>query len=349
MLKLSLCDYSDAYILVKGNITITTVSPTAANPNDNDKEVVFKDCVPFTDCISEINNTQIDNAKDIDVVMPMYNLIEYSYNYSKTSGSLWQYFRDEPALTDAGTIANFHATKKSASVKFKQKITGKTADGSTKDIEIMVPLKYFSNFWRTLEMSLINCEINLISIWSEKCVLTKDAKATTFAIKDTKLYVPVVFLSTQDNAKLLRQLKSGFKRTVNWNKYQSKVSIQAPNPYLDFLIDPSFQGVSRLFENEDDRTVHTKYYLPTVKIKDYNVMIDRQNFFDNPVKNDLRRYDNIRKRRFGQRDDYNTGCLLDYNYFNNYYKMIAIDLSKQQALEADPKAIQQINFTGNLA
>ena len=147
----------------------------------------------------------------------------------------------------------------------------------------MVPLKYLSNFWRTLEMPLINCEINLILTWSDKCVLSNDTKATTFAIAGTGLYVPIVTLSTQDNAKLLEQLKSGFKRTVNWNKYQPKVSPEKPNQYLDFLIDPSFQRGNRLFvlsfENEEDRTVHTKYYLPPVEIKDCNVMIDGKNFF----------------------------------------------------------------------
>ena len=132
-------------------------------------------------------------------------------------------------------------------------------------------------------MSLINCEINLIFTWSEKCVLSNDTKATTFAITDTKRIVPVVILSTQDNAKLLEQLKSGFKRKINLNKYEPKVLAQAPNSYLDFLINPSFQGVNTLFvfsfKIKDGRTVHTKYYLSTVEIKDYNVKIDRLYFF----------------------------------------------------------------------
>ena len=129
--------------------------------------------------------------------------------------------------------------------------------------------------------------------------------------------------------------------------------MQVLNPYLDFLIDPIFQGVNRLFvlsfENKEDRTVQTKYFLPNVEIKDYNVMIDGTKFFDQSVKNDLRTFDNIQKIAIGQGDDYTTGCLLDYNYFNNYYKMISIDLSKQQALDADSKAIKQTNFTANLA
>ena len=224
----------------------------------------------------------------------MNHLIEYN-NYSKTSGRLWQYYRDEPALTDADTIPNFHAANDSTSFKFKQKMC-KGANGR-KDVKIIVPLKYLSNFWRTLEMSLINCEINPVLTWSQKCVLSNDTKAITFAITDTKLYIPVVTLSTQSNAKLLEQLKSGFKITINWYKYDPKVSVEAPNPYLYFLINPSFQGVNRLFvlsfENKDDWTVHAKH-LPTVEIKNYNVMINRQNCFDQPVKNNLITY-NIQK------------------------------------------------------
>ena len=182
-------------------------------------------------------------------------------------------------------------------------------------------------------------------------MLFNDTKATTCAITNTKIHVPVVTLSTQDNAKLLQQLKSGFKRRIYWNKCQSKVSIKEPNPYLDYLMDPSFQGVNRLFlsfENTVDRRVHTKHYLPTVEIKDYNVMIDTQVFFDQAVKTNLRTFDNIRKIGIGQGYYYSNGCLLDCNYFKGYYEMIAIELSKQQALDADPKAIQKINFIVNL-
>ena len=149
MLKSSLCDYSDAYIVVKGRIKITGVGADAAarQADERDKDVAFKNCAPFTNCISEINTTQIDNAKDIDIVMVTYNLIEYSDIYAKTSGSLWQYFRDEPD----NNLAD------SESFKSKIKITGKTPDdGNKKDVEIIVPLRYLSNFWRTLEMPLIN-------------------------------------------------------------------------------------------------------------------------------------------------------------------------------------------------
>ena len=233
MLRSNLCDYADAYILVKGTITITGEGDDAAarQADERVKGVTFKNCAPFTKCISRINNTDIDNAQDIDIVMPMYNLIEYSDNYSKTSGSLWQYYKDEPN----DNLAN------SESFKSKVKITGSTpAGGNTKDVKIIVPLKYLSNFWRTLEMPLINCEVNLILTWSKDCVITNSTGTGKFEIKDTKLYVPVVTLSTQDNAKLLQQLKSGFRRTINWNKYQSTPKKYAQSRYLNNLVNPSF-------------------------------------------------------------------------------------------------------------
>ena len=158
--------------------------------------------------------------------MPMYNFIEYSNNYSKTSGSLWQYCKDIPAVNNAGNIVDFTATNTTDSFKFKTKITGQTGDdGRIDNVEIMVPLKYLSNFWRTLEMPLINCEVELILNWSANCVIiytNVNNQVPTFTITETNLYVPVVTLSTQDNAKLLPQLKSGFKRTISWNKYLAK-------------------------------------------------------------------------------------------------------------------------------
>ena len=167
----------------------------------------------------------LGNAKDIDIIMPMYNLIEYSDNYAKTKGSLWQYFRDEPNdnLADSELF------------KSKIKITGKTPNNNNvKDVEIMVPLKYLSNFWRTLEMPLINCEVNLILTWSSTCVITNSTGAGTFEITDTKLYVPVVTLSIQENIKLHQQLGSGFKRVINWNKYLSKSDLLIRNPNLNY-------------------------------------------------------------------------------------------------------------------
>ena len=141
--------------------------------------------------------------------MRTYNLIEYSNNYSKTSGSLWQYYKDFPN----NNISN------SESFKFKMKITGKSlAAGNTKKVEIIVPLKYLNNFWRTLKTHLITCEVNLILTWSKDCVITNSTGERKFAITETKLNGPVVTLLTSDNMKLLQQPKSGFKKTISWNK-----------------------------------------------------------------------------------------------------------------------------------
>ena len=204
-------------------------------------------------------------------------------------------------------------------------------------------------------MPLINCELELILDWSVSCVIIYINVANqvpTFTIKETNLYVPVVTLSTNDNSKLLPQLKNGFKRTITWNKYLVKPELLGRNVNLNHLIDPSFQGINRLFvlafENDDQRTSNKRYYIPNVEIKDYNVMIDGKSFFNQLIKNNKVTYENIRKIAIGHGDDYTTGCLLDYTHFKKYYKMIAIDLSKQQALDADPRAIQQINFTANL-
>ena len=158
-------------------------------------------------------------------------------------------------------------------------------------------------------------------------------------------------LSTQEKTKFLQQLKSGFKRVINWNKYLSKPELLTQNPNLNHLVEPSFQGVNRLFvlafENDNARTDHEKSYLPTVEIKDCNIMINGENYFDQPIKNKKTTYENI-KIATGRGDDYTTGCLLYYPYFLDTYKMIAVNVSKEQALDADPRAIQQINFTANL-
>ena len=179
-------------------------------------------------------------------------------------------------------------------------------------------------------MPLINCEVELILTWSAGCVIIYvdvNNQVPTFTITETNLYVPVVTLSTQDNAKLLPQLKSGFKRTISWNKYLAKPELLAQNANLNHLIEPSFQGVNRLFvlafenDNDNDQRISIKrYYIPNVEIKDYNVMIDGKNFFDQPIKDNKVTYENIRKITTGQGDEYTTGCFLDYIYFKNHYK-----------------------------
>ena len=188
---------------------------------------------------------------------------------------MWQYYRDEP---------NYNLAD-SESFKSIIKITRKSpVAGNEKDVEIMVPLKHLHNFWRTLELPLINCEVNLILTRSSTCAITNSTGAATFEKTDTKLYVPVVTLSTQDNSKLIQQLKSGFKRVICWNKYLSKPELLRRNPNPNYLVELSFQGVNRLFvlafEDDTQRTSHPDYYLPSVEIRNYNVMINGENFFD---------------------------------------------------------------------
>ena len=264
--------------------------------------------------------------------MSMYNI---AMIIRKKSEGLWQYYRDDP---------NDNIVY---SESFKIKINVTLVAGQSKDVKIAKLLKFFSNFQRNLEMPLTNCKINLNLTSSENRVISSATRKTKFAkiqTTDTKLYVPVVTLSSQDNAKLLEQLKSGFIRIINQNKYQSKVSTERKKQYLDSLIDPSFQGVNRLFvslfENEEDRNAHTAYYLPKIEIKDQSIMIDGENLFDHQVKSNMRACENIQKVTVGQGDDCTTACLLDYNNFNKHYKMIATDLSKQQVLDADPKPLK---------
>ena len=168
MIKPSLCHYNDVYILVKGTITFPNTAAQSAPANNTNKKVIFENCAPPTSCITKINNTQVEDAQDIDIVMPMYNVIEYSNAYSKTSGSLWQYYRDD---NNSNIIDFFDSNSNSTSFKFKQQITRQTGNGCTENVEIMVPLKCQSNFWRIREMSLINCEISLQLIFSKKPIL----------------------------------------------------------------------------------------------------------------------------------------------------------------------------------
>ena len=156
----------------------------------------------------------------------------------------------------------------------------------------------------------------------------------------------------KDNSKKLPQIKNGFRRTRTWNKYLVKPELLAQNVNLNHLIHSSFQRISRLFvlafEDDAQRTSNKRYYIPNVEVKDYNVVIDGKNFLEQPIKNNKISYENIRKISIGHGDDYTTGSLLDYTCFKKYYKMIAIDLSKQHVLDVDPRKIQQINFTANL-
>ena len=236
------------------------------------------------------------------------------------------------------------------------------ANGRQNGVKIAVPLKYLSNFWRSLEMRLINCKIELSLNWIERCLLTA-ANTAIFKITDAKLYVPIVTLSAEDNAKLSKLLSEGFKRSIYWNKYKVidniLVEIAANNEekYIRELLDSSWQGVKRLFvlaynntagNNQVSVDSFKKYFLPRVKIENYNIEIDGRNFYDQAINDSIKQYDEIRKISTRKGGDYTTGCLLDFAYFLKTYRLTAADLSKQKALDADSRAIQQIIFTGKI-
>ena len=329
-----MCDYSGAYILVTGTINNRT-------------------------CISHINDEYLEEIQFIDVVMPMYNLIEYSDNYEDSTGSLYHLKRGEITTGDANTdigAANVTYTP----FTYRVNLIGNNVN----NVKLVVPLKYLSNFFRSLEMPLINYKINLKLKWTQNCVLSSAAAAAqnnvTFTITDTKLYVPIVTLSSKDTSHLSNLLSEGFKTSVFWNKYAGKTKQTAVNnEHIRILLDASMQGVSRLFvlpfaavdqaANGANRDSYRRFYLPRISITNYNVVIDGRNFYDEPINSDERQYDELRKVTLGKGDDYTTGCLLDCAYFKRDYKIIAVDLSKQKELDADPRAIQQIEFTGTVA
>ena len=286
-----------------------------------------------------MNETFVDKIEHINIAMPMYNLIEYSDNYSDTPGSLWQFKRDELNNDNINTAL---ADNNAPSFKYKASIIGNTdvdgANSKKDDVKLAVPLKYLSNFWRSLEMPLINCKIELSLKWYENCILSSAGTAATFAITDTKLYVPVVTLKTEDNAKLSKLLNEGFKRSVYWNKYKIILKDYAENENIRERLDTSFQGVSKLLvfayqrgddDNHANKKAFNKYFLPEIKIEKYNVEIDGRNFYDQAINDSIKQYDEVRKISTGQGDDYTTGCLLDFAYFEKNYRLIAIDLSKQ--------------------
>ena len=377
MLRSDLCDYADAYIFVNGTINVTANGDNnnANNIRDKrDRPLILKNNSPFVSCITKINGELIEDAEDLDIVMPIYSLLEYSKNYRKTIGSFYNYYRDELG----GNVNNNDNTVNSDTFRYKNKITCNTysvAAGAagyiankngTQNIELAIPLKYLGNFWRALNMPLISCEVSSELKWNKNCVITslerrqvdagppivRDNAPTgaTLSINDCKLYIPVVTLSKNDEIKLLTNVKSGFTREIIWNIYRSQMSTEAANNNLNILIDPTFTNVNRLFVLEyqaaANRQSFSQFYMPRVMIKDFNVIIDKLAFFDLTIKTEGEAYEKIID--ISRNNEYATGNLLDYDYFKKYYKLIATDLSKQQVLQENEDLIQQINFIGRL-
>ena len=304
MLRSDLCDYADAYILVNGTITVRANAGANNTRDKKGRKLILKNNAPFVSCITRINNELIEDADDLDIVMPMYNLLEYSKNYRKTIGSLYNYYRDKLSNDNNNNFANRNVVNSNA-FKYKNKIIGNTydvdagADGydvnknGTQTIELAMPLKCLGNFWTALNMPLISCEVSLELKWNKNCIITnlkqralaapavgRDGAPTgeTLAINDCKLYIPVVTLSKDDKIKLLTNLKSGFTREIIWNKYRSQMSTEAANSNLNILIDPTFTNVNRLFvlayQTADDKQSFSQFYLSKVMIKDFNVIIE---------------------------------------------------------------------------
>ena len=265
VLKPNLCDYTEAYILVDGTIRGTG--------GDNNTRLALKKCAPFTKCNLEINDEHIGTAENLDIVMAMYNLIEYSGNYQDSSATLYQYKRDEPpeanAIDDL-TIDNSNSFKYKVSLLGNPVVANNIAKRSVK---VVVPLKYLSNFFRSLEMPLINCKTKFNLTWKKECVLSTDAGNAVFIINDTKLYVPVVTLSKEDNKDSIEQQNKGFQRSIYWNEYKTKeINEDADANVFKYInLDPSFQGVNRLFvmaynraNGQPTRNGQRKYYLPRI-------------------------------------------------------------------------------------
>ena len=232
-----MCDYSDAYILVIGNIQNKPANSVVA----------FKTCAPFRTCDVTINDEHVEKAEDLDIVMPMYNLLEYSDNYQNSTGCLYQFKRDEPP-DDKADVAN-----DTTSLVYKSKLIKGTDNNNVNNVKIAVPLKYVSDFFRSLEMPLVNCKIDLELTWHKDCIISRANAAAnhvvSFMITDTKLYIPVVTLFTKDNTNLTKQLNEGFKRTIYWNQYVSKPFPETPHKKTSitrFALDAAFQGINRL-------------------------------------------------------------------------------------------------------
>ena len=339
------------------------------------RPLILKNNAPFVSCITRINGESIEDADDLDIVMSMYNLLEYSKNYRKTIGLLYNYYRDE--LSDDADDNNFDNINvvNSNTFKYKNKIAGNTDNvnagvqgydvnkNGTQEVELSIPLKYLVNFWRALNIPLINCEVSSELKWDKNCIITsleqrdigggnRDNASTgaTLAINNCELYVPEVTLSKDDDFKLLTNLKSVFKREIIWNKYRSQMATEAINKNLNILIDPTFTNVNKLFvlayRTADDRQSFCQFYLPRVMVKDCNVIIDELTFFSLPIRTGEEAYEKIID--ISRNNEYTTGNLLDYDYFKKHYKLIAIYLSKQQALQENEDLIQQINFIGRL-
>ena len=281
--------------------------------------MVFKNCAPFRTCDVTINDEHVEKGEDLHIVMSMYNLLsEYPDNCQNSTGSLYQFKRDE--LPDDNAVVHNDTT----SLVYKSKLISGTDDNNVNNLKSVVPLKHVSNFFRSLEVPLVNCKTDLELTWHKDCMISSVNAAAnqvvSFMITDTKLYVPIVTLSTKDNTNLTKQFNKGFKRTIYWNQYVSKPFPKTPHKKTGitrFALDVAFQDVNRLFvlafddtpvdeaadspaprnlaANQIKRNSYRKYFVPRVDTTSYNVLIDGRNFYDQLINDSIRKYDEIRK------------------------------------------------------
>ena len=324
-----LCDYSDAYILVTGYIKVQ-------NGNDATR-VAIKNCHPFTRATFKLNNEQVYTAGNLDLTMNLYNMLEYSDNYTDTTGFLYQYKRPEPRNNNDNIVnlsTALSSFKYQSGLVQKQLTTpnSENAPANTdpnfanahkiwKNIKIVAPIKYISNFFRNLELPLINTKLYMELSWTKYSVLCNENQNSIFQITKCELYIPIVPLNTETNNKLSELLSKVFERTGVWNEYKSKIERvtipQNDNMFRRTTLAVSFPGVSKLFvtpcETDDiERNANTeeskaRYYLPRAEIKDYNVLIDGRNFYDQNVNSSIVRYNELLKITTGRSEDYSTG------------------------------------------
>ena len=282
----------------------------------------------------------------------MYNLIEYSDNYSDSTASLYQFKRQEPLPNNDVHIS----VDGSYLFKYKSNLLGDAAveNGNVvwKNARIIVPSKYISSFFRSLELPLINTKFYIELNYTKNSVISDNAGNPTFKITKIELYVPAVTLKTEDNSKLNELLDSEFKRKVYWNEYKSKIEtitqVANDNNYKGSLLDGGNRLFVAAFPNAPGRSSHRQYFLLSLNINDYNILISGKNFYDQNISNNFKYYEELRKIMTGRGEDYTTGSLLDYDYWKNNYKLICCDLSKQKVLDSNLKANQQIELVYKL-
>ena len=352
IVKPFLCDYSDAYISVTGNIKVQ-------NGNDATR-VAIKNCHPFTRASFKLNNEQVDTADNLDLTMSFYNMLEYSDNYADTTGSLYQYKRPEPRDSNDNIVTTLSSFKYQSGIVQKQLTTpnSENVPANTdpnfanahiiwKNNKIVVPLKYISNFFRNLELPLINTKLYMELNWAKYSVLCNQDQNSILQITKGELYIPAVTLNAENNNKLNELLSKVFERNVVWSEYKSKIEsvnvAASDNNFKRTTLNISFQGVSKLFAtayetNDIKRNANTeesrrRYYLPRAEIKDYNILIDRRNFYDQNVNSSIVRYNELLKMTTGRSEDYSTRCLLDYDYYLKDFNTVEIDLSHQTLLD----------------